>query len=129
MKITSETNNISARDIAYFRRRQQNTVFHLIVEHFINFAKKNNLSKKDLAKKVNRDPAQITRWFKGPSNCTLDTISDLLLAMDAEMNYEIVPLDDGHKKAEVKIFTDKNASVRSETGSKGNFIIQSQNYA
>lgn len=39
---------------------------------------------------MDRDPAQITRWLSAPSNLQLDTISDLLLAMGAEMDHSIV---------------------------------------
>ena len=44
-------------------------------------------TKADIARVLRRDPAQITRWLGGPTNWTLDTISLLLLACGAEMDY------------------------------------------
>jgi hypothetical protein len=83
-------NEIEARDVAYYRRRQQNRVFAALAAFFAEEAAKGNISKKEIAEALNRDPAQITRWLSAPSNLQLDTISDLLLAMGAEMDHSIV---------------------------------------
>src|SRR5208282_3088978 len=40
-----------------------------------------NVTKKELAIRLGKDPAQITRWLSAPSNFELDTLSDILLAM------------------------------------------------
>ena len=50
------------------------------------------MSRKDIAAKLRKDPAQITRWLSSPTNLTLDTISDLLLACGAECEFSIVRL-------------------------------------
>ena len=92
MKVTFSEANLPTTDIYFFRQRLKNKIFQSALAYFASVAKERNMTKKDIAKLLNKDPAQITRWFSGPNNWTLDTISDLLLAMGAEMKHEIVPL-------------------------------------
>ena len=93
MENTLEIKKPSKREYVYFRQRQKDKVFQSVIAYFAKQAEEQGLAKKDLARLLEKDPAQITRWFKGPGNWELDTISDLLLAMGAEMEFEIVPLD------------------------------------
>lgn len=93
MNNTSENDAISSRNIYFFRQRQKNKVFQSVLAYFAEQAEAEGLTKKALAIRLQKDPSQITRWFSGAGNWTLDTISDLLLAMDAEMEHSIVPLD------------------------------------
>lgn len=72
------------RDIYYYRQRLKNRVFSKLLSFFVEEAKRTGVTKKDVAERLKRDPAQITRWLSNPSNLTLDTISDILLALDAE---------------------------------------------
>lgn len=72
------------RDIYYFRKRLKNRIFSRLSAFFAEEAERTGITKRDLAARLNRNPSQITRWLSGPSNLTLDTLSDLLLAMDAE---------------------------------------------
>jgi transcriptional regulator with XRE-family HTH domain len=83
-------NELRRRDRAYYRRRQQNNVFIALTQLFAEEAEKKNISKKELADLLGKDPSQITRWLSAPSNFELDTISDILLAMGAEMDHRIV---------------------------------------
>lgn len=96
MEDTSNT-EIEPRDVAYYRRRQQNRVFSALVAFFAEESEKGNISKKEIAAALDRDPAQITRWLSAPSNLQLDTISDILLAMGAEMDHAIVRFADRPK--------------------------------
>ncbi len=98
MKSTLDRNKIPAKDIFYFRQRLKNKIFQSALAYFADLAKERNLTKKEIAKSLSKDPAQITRWFAGPNNWTLDTISDLLLAMDAELKYEIVSLHENSQQ-------------------------------
>lgn len=43
---------------------------------------------------LEKDPAQITRWLSAPSNFELDTLSDILLALGAEMEHRIVAIEE-----------------------------------
>ena len=92
MKSTLGKKKIPSKDIFFFRQRFKNKIFQSVLSYFADLAKEKNLAKKDIANLLDKDPSQITRWFSGPNNWTLDTISDLLLAMDAELKHEIVSL-------------------------------------
>lgn len=85
------------RDVAYYRQRQKNRVFTSLVEFFAQEAERRGVTKKQLAETLSKDPAQITRWLSAPSNFELDTLSDLLLALDAEMDHRIVRFCDRAK--------------------------------
>jgi len=52
------------------------------------------ITKKQIAVALEKNPAQITRWLTEPGNYEADTVSDLLLPMNAEMDYRIVPFAD-----------------------------------
>lgn len=83
---------IKEKELFYYRQRYKNRVFASIASLFSRLAETNSLTKKDLAFRLGKEPAQITRWFSGPSNWTLDTISDLLLAMGAEFDLNTVSI-------------------------------------
>jgi transcriptional regulator with XRE-family HTH domain len=87
---TSKNDRPSRRDVAYYRQRQKNRVFSAIASFFAEEAAAGKISKKELANKLGKDPSQITRLLSGPTNLELDTISDILLAMGAEMDHSIV---------------------------------------
>jgi len=98
MENTSKNKKLSERDILYYRYRFQNRVYQSVIAYFAMRAEQDGLTKAILASIMDKEPSQITRWFSGPGNWTLDTVSDLLLGMDAEMsvnpitfsNYEVV---------------------------------------
>jgi len=92
-----QTSAISPRETAYYRRRQQNRLFSKLADFFAGEAKGGRISRKEIARKLGKDPAQITRWLSSPSNFELDTISDLLLAMGAELDLNIVRFVDRPK--------------------------------
>jgi transcriptional regulator with XRE-family HTH domain len=76
----------SERDIVYFRTRCRNRFYQAVVAYFAAQAQHKGLTQVELAKLLGKDAAQINRWLSGPGNWTLDTISDLLLAMNAELD-------------------------------------------
>jgi transcriptional regulator with XRE-family HTH domain len=97
MANTSKLNPMKRRDVAYYRQRQKNRVFTSLVEFFAQEAERRGVTKKDLAESLSKDPSQITRWLSAPSNFELDTLSDLLLALGAEMDHRIVRFDERSK--------------------------------
>jgi len=120
----SRVEPISAREIFYFRQRQKNKVFQSVLEYFVSLAEKGQITKKELAEKLGKDPAQITRWFNAPGNWTLDTISDLLLAMGAEMKHEVMSLEDGQIYRKIINFSDDNSTQnKQQTGSSDNLSL------
>lgn len=94
MENTSKNKKIAVRDIAYYRQRNKNRLLEQIAAFFAEQAEVNGITKKEIAYLLDKDPSQITKWLSTPSNLTLDTISDVLLAMDAEMDYQIVRFAD-----------------------------------
>ena len=109
MKSTLSNRKLPARDVFFFRQRFKNKVFQSVLLYFTDLAKEKGLAKRDIANLLDKDPSQITRWFSGPNNWTLDTISDLLLAMDAELKHEILPLNEvNHQKARTENHTEQS---------------------
>jgi hypothetical protein len=88
--ISEVTKAIPRRDRAYYRRRQQNRIHAAIASFFAEEAEAGRITKKKLADLIEKNPAQITRWLSEASNYESDTISDILLAMEAEMDHNIV---------------------------------------
>jgi hypothetical protein len=81
---------IARRERAYYRRRNQNRIHAAIAAFFAQEAEAGRITKKQLADLLEKDPAQVTRWLTDPGNYEADTISDLLLAMAAEMEHRVV---------------------------------------
>lgn len=92
--ISKEDKAISRRERAYYRRRQQNRVYGELAAYFAEEAAAGRITKSKLAELLGKDPAQITRWLSEPSNLELDTISDILLAMGAEMDHRVARFSD-----------------------------------
>jgi len=85
------TSKISDRDIRYYRRLSRNRVFSEVLAYYAKVAAESGYRKCDIADALGKEPSQISRWFSEPANWTLDTVSDLLLALGAEMEFGIVP--------------------------------------
>ncbi len=69
-----------AKDVAY------NTVIAAIEAA----ARDTGITRKEIAEKIGRKPAAVSAWLSGPSNWTIETISHLLHAIGAEVEYNIV---------------------------------------
>jgi hypothetical protein len=94
MEDTSKLGAARDRDIFYYRQRSKNRLFEAITSFFADAAEQRGITKRDIAEFLKRDPALITRWLTTPSNLTLDTISDLLLSLGAEMDYTVTKFED-----------------------------------
>jgi transcriptional regulator with XRE-family HTH domain len=82
--MASTSENLAKRDLFYYRRRFLNRVHGRLAAFFAERAEREGITKSKIARRLGCDPAQVTRWLSQPSNLELETISDLLLAMDAE---------------------------------------------
>lgn len=86
-----ESSPVSKRALGYFRARFGNRLHQLILEEY----KKRELqgfTKSKLARRIHKRPEQITRLLSAPGNCTIDTISDLLLGLGFEPGLSSVPI-------------------------------------
>jgi transcriptional regulator with XRE-family HTH domain len=65
--------------LAYFRARLKHRIYSVIVKEF----KRSGLTQADLGRRLNMEPAQLSRLLSGPGNLTLETVSDLLFTISA----------------------------------------------
>ena len=62
---------------AYFSARLRNDFYDVVMRLFLE----KKISKAELARRLGKDSAQITRWLSSPGNWTFDTLSNFLLGM------------------------------------------------
>lgn len=77
----------AARDRAYYRRRNQNRLNAAIAAFFAEEAAAGRITLKQIADAMETSQAQVRQWLTEPASCDIDTISDILSVMNAEMNY------------------------------------------
>jgi hypothetical protein len=85
---------IESGKLAYFRGRLANRIHALVLEEFARLEQEGRMTRADLARRISREPAQITRWLGSAGNWTFDTLSDLLLGMGCEPGLSIVRLQE-----------------------------------
>ncbi len=74
----------------YFQERQKGRLYDKIIRGFWE-KEKEGFSRAQLARRMNKRPEQITRILAAPGNWTLDTISDLVLAIyGGEIDFQII---------------------------------------
>ena len=80
--------------LSYFRERFRDRLYDLVMEEFLRQGAASGLTRADVARRIGRRPEQITRWFGAPGNWTLETVSDLLLAVaKSEPNVTLFSLE------------------------------------
>ena len=80
--------------LSYFRERFRDRLYDLVMEEFLKQDAETGLTRAEVARRIGRRPEQITRWFGAPGNWTLETVSDLLLAIaKSEPDVNLLPLE------------------------------------
>jgi hypothetical protein len=82
--------------IEYFKARLQSRLHQLVLAEFLRQEDK-GLHQAELARRIGRKPEVINRLLGAPGNWTLNTVSDLLLGMCAELEIKITHLEDYRK--------------------------------
>ena len=94
--LTDELNGdrIPPGTLACFRERFRVRLHDLVREEFLKQHAESGLTRAEVARRIGPRPEQITRWFGAPYNRTLETISDLLLAVArSEPDVTLLPLE------------------------------------
>lgn len=69
---------------AYFAARLRNRLYNFVMKKFKENERDHGLTKAELARRIGRDPAVVTRLLASPGNWRSDTASDLLLGICGE---------------------------------------------
>src|SRR5262249_13369400 len=78
----NEPLSLAARE--YFRARLRNRLYDLVVRKYADKQRTGKVTQRDLAQRIRRRPEVINRLLASPGNWTIDTVSDLLLAIGPE---------------------------------------------
>lgn len=78
------TNATTVGQRAYFQERLKGRVYSFVVDELLRRrAADPSLTQAEIARRLGKRPEQITRLLSGPGNWTLETLSDLFLAICA----------------------------------------------
>lgn len=82
---------------AYFRAKMRRRVHGMILRRFGEMSENDIALRSLLAERLGVHRSQVTRWLASPSNLTLDTLSDLMLGMNREVDVNAIEVGDGHR--------------------------------
>jgi hypothetical protein len=79
-----DSGNLTEETLAYFESRAMHDWYDFVVSKFLAQEKAGRLSRAQLARRTHKSPAVISRLLSSPSNWTLATLSNLLIAICGE---------------------------------------------
>lgn len=85
---------IPLRTIAYFRTKLRYALHDLVLREFLQQEDSHRINKAELARRIHKKPEQVSRWLGAPGNWTIDSVSDLLVGMGAELDVAVFHLAD-----------------------------------
>jgi AraC-like DNA-binding protein len=74
----------------YFRELHRQRLHQALLKAFEEARCQDGLNQAELARRIGRSPAYVSRMFSEPGNLTLGTISDFLLGMGAQLKFDVV---------------------------------------
>lgn len=93
--MSTERTEPARADIFYYRQRTKNRLHDLVLACIAELADQGRpITRREIAEAIGRHPEQISRWLASPGNWTLETVSDLLLALGMELEADVVPIED-----------------------------------
>lgn len=72
---------ISKRSIGYASESAREELFDLVLRNCVE----SGVTKATLARRLDKDPAQVSRLLGAPGNWTIDTVAELLFAIDGSL--------------------------------------------
>jgi hypothetical protein len=128
MPVTGEP--IPAGQRAYFQERLKGRIFSFIVGAFLKQQRDDpKITQAAIARRLERRPEQINRWLAGPSNMTLETISDLVLAIcGGEPSIAVAPLR-STVQSETPALSTQTLNDLASSGPQGGTLTPLQNEA
>lgn len=72
---------ISRRNLGYATESAREEVFDLVIRNCVE----SGVTKATLARRLDKDPSQISRLLGAPGNWTIDTVAELLYAIDGSL--------------------------------------------
>ena len=88
--ITEAAPVLSTGRLAYYNQRLRNRVFAEVLRAIDNEIAAGRITRANIARRLGKNPSQVSRWLSGPGNWTLDTVSDLLTAIESELDTRVV---------------------------------------
>lgn len=84
----SENNlgKVDERGLRSNQRLLKNFIFNKILAYYTSLAEQEGVSQRVLADRIGMDYGRLNKLLRAPSNLTLDTLSDLLTAMNATID-------------------------------------------
>jgi len=76
--------NPSAGTLAYFETRTMHDWYDFVISKFLEEERAGRLTRAQLARRIKKSPAVMSRLLAAPSNWTLATLSNLLIGIAAE---------------------------------------------
>lgn len=76
---------LNSTEKAYFRAKVRRKVHGMLLKRFSELSEDDIALRSLLAERLDVHRSQVTRWLASPSNLTIDTLSDLMLAMNREI--------------------------------------------